>query len=74
MSVFLPSQVLTIPHARRIDKLVCAMHQDRARLLALEADAGFPERAVDPVRVEIRRQRKGWLARILDGIGYKLLA
>lgn len=71
MSVFLASRSLSIPHQRRIDKLVVAMHQDRAKVLALEADAGFPPRSVQPVRVTILPQRKGLWARILESAGFR---
>ena len=69
MTIFLPSLRLSIPHARRIDKLVCAMHADRLRLLALEADAGFPPRSVSPVRVVIRAQRRSLWERCCALVG-----
>lgn len=51
-----PGQI-ALPHVRRIDRIVCQMHADRLRLLALEADAGYPARSVCPVRVVITPRR-----------------
>lgn len=70
MSIYLKANQFSIPHARRIDKLVCAMHADRAKTLAIEADAGFPARSVSPVRVTITRQTKSVWARILERAGF----
>jgi len=71
MSIFLPTHQLSIPHARRIDRLVCAMHQDRQRVLALEAESGFPERLVQPVVVTITARVSFWtrLGSILRSLG-----
>jgi hypothetical protein len=65
MSVFLPSHQISIAHSRRIDRIVCAMHQDRAARLAIEAAAGFPETWVNPVRVEIRGRVEGFGGRLI---------
>lgn len=67
MSVFLPSQVLALPHARRIDRLVCAMHADRQAYLARCAREGITV-SVDPVRVVITA-RLGFWARVWAVLG-----
>lgn len=69
MSIFLPTQALSIPHARRIDRLVCAMHADRNKQLAMNAELGVVV-TVEPVRVVIRRQQKALWARILESVGF----
>lgn len=71
LTVYIDSGKLNIHHHKRIDKLVCQMHADRARLLALEADAGFPPRSVKPVRVEIRRKIDPLWVRLLERAGFR---
>ena len=71
MSVYIDSGRLNITHSKRIDRIVCQMHADRARLLALEADAGFPPRSVRPVRVEIRRKQDPIWVRLLERAGFR---
>ena len=65
MSIYTKSNSLKISEANRIDRIVCAMHADRARTLAQEADAGFPERPVHPVTVIITSRKPGFITRLL---------
>lgn len=60
MTINVTVQQIRFTHARRIDRLVCAMHQDRAHVLALEAESGFPERMVAPVVVTITPRLSVW--------------
>lgn len=68
MSIFTPFKQIRLAHRNRIDRIVCQMHADRARLLALEANAGYPARSVCPVRVTIT-PRITWIQRVLIRFG-----